>query len=169
MPDLYVAFYRGSGTAFDWVTRKITRSDFSHCELVVLDRAPEDGACAVCVSSSSRDGGVRDKEITFDTGKWEFVRVDWAPGNAWATAMKEKKKGYDHLALVTSHFFNWRFGWPGRWFCSELCAHALGLDMPHTYAPGDLYRHLLEKERVSNRVLRETHGRRGGGRKRGWL
>ena len=56
--------------------------------------------------------------------------------------------GYDYGALVGSQLLNLRRENPERWFCSEICAHALGMTSPHRYAPGDLYRSVLERNQI---------------------
>ena len=47
---------------------------------------------------------------------------------------KKSGKGMNVLAAVLPRVSSSR----GRWFCSEWCATALGLDKPQTYSPNDL-------------------------------
>ena len=47
-----------------------------------------------------------------------------------------------------TQFINMRRHAAQRWFCSKLCAKALGLADPHTYAPGDLKRIVEEHNRT---------------------
>ncbi len=140
MPELYVAFYRGSGRFADWLVRAVTRSAFSHVELIRAERRPRLGDTVTCLGSSGRDGGVRLKEIRLHPERWRIYDVCWAPEGTWERAMAEVGRPYELWALVTTQFLNLRRSRRGAWFCSELVAHALRLDMPHAYSPGDLLR-----------------------------
>ena len=68
----YLACYKGPATGlFNITFHKVvcwwTRSKYSHCELVINGTA---------YSSSSRDKGVRKKEIDFSSGKWDLYPVE---------------------------------------------------------------------------------------------
>lgn len=140
MSDHYVAFYRGHGRLTDWVVRKATRSAFSHVEMIRSEARPRLGDTVRCLGASGRDGGVRIKDIRLDPEKWRIYHVRWAPGDAWDRAEAKLGEPFDLLSLLTTQLFNFRRGRRGRWFCSELVAYALRLDLPHAYAPGDLLR-----------------------------
>lgn len=145
-----LAFYTGSGRFDDRVIRWVTRSTFSHVEL--LQRLPTwhgDGAwIGQSWSSSGRDGGVRSKKIMFARSRWVFLAVPWAPVNTLDKIRSELGKPYDFVGLVGSQLFNLRRHRAGQWFCSELCAYALGLDAPHEFSPGGLYRRADEMNRA---------------------
>ena len=152
---VWIAFYRGHGRFLsDTVVRWVTNSEFSHCELLRSDTAPAAGQTHLCGSASVRDGGVRTKEITFREDRWEFVPVRWAPDTAWDVIRDNIGRPYDFLGLAMTHILNMRVHSRKRWFCSEICGHAIGLRAAHAYAPGDLYR-----------VVGEMNGayRKGGG------
>jgi hypothetical protein len=128
-----LALYTGGGGTwyarlFDWLVRLVTRSPYSHCEIVI------DG---VCWSSSIRDGGVRAKRIDLDSGHWHVIPLHTDPARALAWFKSHMGQGYDWLGVL-------RFIVPfipqraGRWFCSEACAAALGLPCPSHYSPGGL-------------------------------
>ncbi|GIT92887.1 hypothetical protein JANAI62_33450 [Jannaschia pagri] len=136
----YVAFYRGRGTVADRIVRYATRSPFSHCELIHTDVTPRRGDTVRCVSASGRDKGVRIKEITLTPAKWDIYAVPWAPDDAWDRAVAHVGKPYELWSMVLSQLFNFRRQDRGKWFCSELIAYALGLNMPHAKSPGDLLR-----------------------------
>ncbi|MEM7722146.1 MAG: hypothetical protein AAF376_07200 [Pseudomonadota bacterium] len=141
----WMAFYRGRGRFFtDTIPRIVTQSEFSHCELLRSDTEPQFGETHLCGSASVREGGVRAREITFREGRWEFCPVPWAPENAWDVIGDNAGRRYDLLGLAMTHFFNFRIHSKSRWFCSEICAHALGLSSAHSYAPGDLHRIVKE-------------------------
>ena len=112
-----IAFYRAKyGTWFDKLIALITRSGFSHCELVFSD--------GTCFSASNRDG-VRFATIDFTSGHWELVDVEVTPAQesviiAWCVRQEGSK--YDWIGVF--------FGWAGvhqssKWFCPEICSEAL--------------------------------------------
>jgi hypothetical protein len=138
---LALAFYRGRGRWDDCVIRAVTRSPFAHVELTEWPGRDGPGdAPRPSLSASGRDGGVRLKQIAFKGDRWTFVQpMPWAPADAWHRAAAEIGAGYDYRGILMTFAVPLRRQHPDRWFCSELCAHALGLPDPHTYAPGDLY------------------------------
>ena len=145
-----LAFYKGTGRLSDRVIRWVTRSPFSHVEM--LERYPvprTDGRqFGMAWSSSGRDGGVRFKTILFEPGRWVFVEVPWVPTSAINRIRAQMGKPYDFFGLIWSQLLNLRRHDQDRWFCSEICAHALGLASPQEFAPGDLYSRVLEMNRV---------------------
>lgn len=140
MSRYWVAFYRGRGRMMDHVMRFATRSPYSHCELIRQDDRPRRGDKVVCLGASARDGGVRVKAITLDNGKWDIYEVPWARECAWDRALAQRGKPYELWPMFLSQLFNFRRHSRGKWYCSELIAHALGLNMPHAKSPGDLLR-----------------------------
>ncbi|UWQ22811.1 hypothetical protein [Jannaschia sp. W003] len=180
MGDYTMAFYQGMGDGKDriarafgrvqaWIVRGATRSAFSHCELIRHPDAPPPGLPVESISSSGRDGGVRIKWIRYDAGKWAFKPVPWAPADAWDRAARHLGKPYDYAGLLKSHVIPLNREDPEAWFCSELCAEALGLRMPNALSPGALHRALEDDCDIWRRTLRVSHGRREGGARRGWL
>jgi hypothetical protein len=137
---LSLAFYCGAGGWIDRGIRTATRSKFSHVELVADHRlSPNRSRTGFAISSSGRDGGVRHKNIHFEAGNWEFVNVEgWASCDAWARAEKHCGRPYDYQGILTTFALPLRRHNKTSWFCSELCAHALGLQNGHMYSPGDL-------------------------------
>lgn len=134
-----LAFYRAPGRWQDAAVRLITRSRFSHCELVALE--PEPGGIARSLSASKRDGNcVRVRNIRFHRGHWEFARVGVDMGEVWRRAMSELELPYDIIGAALSALPVDIESDRG-WFCSELCAYAIGLERPHIYSPGDLAEH----------------------------
>ena len=138
---IYLAFYRGEGRLLsDTLVQWVTRSDFSHCELFKSNKPPSFDTPYDCITAVGKDGGVRTKTIRFPDEGWEFVPVPWAPPRTFETAAEYLGQGYDYWGLLMTQFINLRRHHKMRWFCSKLCAHALGLKEPHTYSPGDLKR-----------------------------
>ena len=131
---MQIAFYKGPATG---LVNKIGRllvclgtlSRYSHCELVVQ---------GVCYSASARDGGVRGKVIDLGSGHWDVVDV---PGDEVAAlAWFERHQGdhYDWMGVLrfALPFLRQR---PGKWFCSEAVAEALGVADSAGVSPGDLW------------------------------
>ncbi len=140
MSQHWVAFYRGHGRMSDIVVRWATRSSYSHCELIRQPQRPRHGDTVTCLSASGRDGGVRIKDVTLERPKWSIYAVPWAPQDTWDRAAEKVGEPYDLLSMFTSQLFNFRRNARGKWYCSELIAHGLGLSMPHAMSPGDLLR-----------------------------
>ncbi len=149
-PDVIVlAFYKGHGRLFERVIRWVTRSAFSHCEILrSLPERPDAKFEARAWSSSGRDGGVREKVILFKPGNWEFVCVPWSDGGAVDRIIAEIGDPYDYLGLIASQALNLRRHRRDQWFCSEICAHALGLSAPQEFSPGGLHCRVLEMNSV---------------------
>ena len=77
-----LAFYKGRGSSWwirlqDGLIRFATRSPYSHVELIV-GRAEHDRE-ETCLSSSGRDGGVREKRIVLERAKWDLVDLTDQP------------------------------------------------------------------------------------------
>ena len=79
-PQYYLALYKGhrggSGwrvwcaRATDWLTRILTRGQYSHAEIAY---GPVEGGGYDCISSSVRDGGVRAKTMLLPADKWDLI------------------------------------------------------------------------------------------------
>lgn len=128
------AFYRGTrpGMAglYNWLVRKWTRSEFSHCEIIFSD--------GWAASSSYLDGGVRFKRIDFDPARWDFIGLPDHLEPA-ARAWFESHVGQPYDLLGNLHFIVGPVADDKRkWFCSESIAAALGITDPWRYDPGVL-------------------------------
>jgi hypothetical protein len=146
-----LAFYYNGGTALDRLIRVATRSTLSHVELVAAlgPTHPCTSFTLPAISSSSRDGGVREKHIAFNLDHWVFLEVEgWAPAGAWSRAMEQLGLPYDYAGILMNFTVPLRRHLRDSWFCSELCGHALGLDAPHTLSPGDLHIRVQELNRA---------------------
>lgn len=138
---MILAFYKGRGDWRDWVIRTVTRSPYSHVE--ILHHAPHMDE-AVCTSASKRDGDmVRTKVVLFKEGHWDFVPVSTQTGKALDRIRPANGLPYDTIGALIAPL-RLPVSLPGRWFCSELAAHAVGLSSPHKYTPGRLY-HVLSQ------------------------
>lgn len=107
-----------------------TRSEFSHCEIVM------DG---LCYSSSIRDGGVRRKAIDLAKPHWEVREVPWA-SESKVMDLFERTDGqpYGWLDLLSQHVLRLPWHQPEGWLCSEWCAMGMGLPRSETWTPGAL-------------------------------
>mgnify|MGYP000845854436 FL=1 len=168
----YVAFYKGrpgKGASlrdryralFDATIRLVTRSRFSHCEFAIPD--PQRPDVYFCVSSSSRDGGVRGKYMRLPSERWELLP---AIDPAYLRAPHSHESIYRTIPAATVR--EWlereqgsRYDWcgvfrficpflrqsPRRWFCSEFVAAVLELPTPAQQSPASLYRILDQQSK----------------------
>lgn len=148
---VYLALYKGrrdgawyqpkvaAARLSDWIIRTLTRSPYSHCELAVLipppDGDPDDHAVFDCYSSSIRDGGVRMKTMTLPADKWDLIPINQF--DAYIDVLnyfaQTRGKPYDFIGacgVVLGIKDSLK-----KWFCSEWCAAALGLQYPDRYSP----------------------------------
>lgn len=127
---MYLALYKGKGLIGNALIRWWTRSQYSHCELVI------DG---IGYSSSLMDGGVRAKQIEFNPNHWDFLDLpDHLAPAVLAYFNRTKDERYSWLDLIRSQVFNRNADEPGAAFCSEWVAAAIGLPNPTSYSPRTL-------------------------------
>jgi len=130
-----LALYRKKGAWADWAIRLRTGSIYSHCELLHKGLA---------YSSSVRDKGVRVKVLDFPREGWDLIALPNADP-VWLLDFFEatKGQGYDWRGIILGHALGLRINEDDKWFCSEWCAAALGLDIPNRHSPGSLAKHIL--------------------------
>ncbi len=132
------AFYCGTRKGVNGLysrgVRYIEKGSFSHCELVFSD--------GLSASASFIDGGVRFKDIAYNSTDWVFVDVSWADEKkAREYFVTHQNYGYDVKGNL--HFLFGVFGDSSdKKFCSEAVAEALGIDEAWLLAPNALY-HVL--------------------------
>lgn len=124
-------FYKAEGNFYDKLIRLVNCTKYSHVELCI------DGHC---YSSSPREGGVRRKQIAFNQS-WDAIELEVTEEHKQAMLKlfeREHGKAYDWLGAIktTIRFFP---NHKDKWFCSELCAQALGLAYPRRWTPADLF------------------------------
>lgn len=125
-----LALYKGKGNFANAVIRQWTRSEYSHCELVVAGQS---------YSSSMQDGGVRAKKIDFGNGNWDLIEIPWASNYRILDHFEATKwQTYGWWDLLNSQFLNRAYDAKRSAFCSEWCAAALGIPNPTLYSPGTL-------------------------------
>ncbi len=137
-----LAFYKGRGKTRwqrlqDAAIRCATRGIYSHVELIA--GPVEIGQEAVCLSSSGRDGGVREKHILLNPNHWDLVHLDIeSPGSADFIRSRIGAR-YDYAGILMSQMLALGRHDETRWFCSEICAAAIGLPSPQQFSPQLLF------------------------------
>lgn len=144
MSRVYIAYYRGKAKfkglssikaiVGDYLTRKITKGPYSHCEVVV----EKDNDLFDCYTSSIRDNGVRCKRMALPSTKWDLVEIKYKTEEDVVKFFEPLLgKHYDFLGalgiiLGTKDDDN-------KWFCSEIAAHCLNLPDAWRYHPNLLF------------------------------
>ncbi|TRD16983.1 hypothetical protein [Palleronia caenipelagi] len=133
-----LAFYKGrtddqKDRIVDALIRFATRSAYSHVELI--GGVAQLGEEAVCFSSSSRDGGVREKRILLRPDHWDLVFAPIDPEPPVAVLTSHLGARYDMVGILLSQTLALGRHDPDKWFCSEIIAAALGLSSPQRYSP----------------------------------
>ena len=110
---------------------------YSHVELI-LEHA-EHNRTAVCLSVSGRDGGLREKRISLRPESWDLVSMDVDADGPRRFIQSHLGAGYDYAGILLSQVLALGRHNPGKWFCSELCAAALGFPNPQSVSPQFLF------------------------------
>jgi len=137
---VFVAFYHGRtqkrlsvARLGDWITRRVTRGKYSHCEIAVAST----GNRYDCYSSSFRDGGVRAKTMALSDDKWNLIPVDVRCEEITRFFTRHEGKRYDWRGVLGFVFYNRASR--RRWFCSEFCAACLGFSDAWRISPSLLH------------------------------
>lgn len=154
-PTIYLAFYKGHHTGdgfirnvlyrlIDWTVRITTHGIYSHCEIAIQN---DDSSNFTCYSSSQRDGGVRVKTMPLSPEKWDLIEIRQV--NLFPQIInffnRTKDEKYDYLGALGVVL---RIGnSEKRWFCSEWCAHVLGLSDECHVSPNSLATFLKSGEK----------------------
>ncbi|QIM66320.1 enoyl-CoA hydratase [Mannheimia granulomatis] len=147
MDKVYLALYKGTGRSLydrltDWLIRKITKGQYSHCEIAVQKSEIKDHyhreEWFECYSSSPRDSGVRQKVINLNDGKWDLIELpNLKESEIKAYFVKTKGKSYDWRGM-----FGIVFGIKqkqDKYFCSEWCFNLIsGEEQGWRFNPNDL-------------------------------
>jgi hypothetical protein len=137
-----LAFYKGRGnTAFqrfqNGLIRSVTGGIYSHVELISGAALP--GHCSMCLSASGRDGGVRQKRILLTAESWDLVLLPMDAEAPCQFIRDHLGARYDYAGLMLSQVLAFGRHNPDQWFCSEICAAALGLPNPQRVSPQFLF------------------------------
>jgi hypothetical protein len=137
-----LAFYKGRGATLperlqDGAIRMATRGIYSHVELIAGDA--KCGQVSLCFSASSRDGGVREKPILLNSEAWDVVALNVGCNDACAFMRRHFGARYDYAGILFSQVLGFGGHNPDKWFCSEICAAALGIPNPQRLSPQMLF------------------------------
>lgn len=135
------AFYKAEGDIFDRLIRWWTCGPYSHVEMVIGSPVGE----TTIISASPRDGGVREKRLVLDPEHWDLVETEGDAEAAAAFMRSQIGKKYDWLGILLCQVLPLNWHWSGGWFCSEICAAAIGLESPHTFHPSALRWRLFKR------------------------
>lgn len=153
MTKIYLALYKGKKSGWtpkaiaarlsDWLTRKLTKGQYSHCEIAIERQEFLVGdyhpiISYDCYSSSIRDGGVRCKNMPLDRDKWDLIElqgVTQAQINAYfAKTQGQKYDWWGALGIVLGIKQK-----RSKYFCSEWCFNVIkGSDQGWRFSPNDL-------------------------------
>lgn len=154
---MIIAFYKGfKGTITDKAICIWTFSKYSHCEL--LDNK------GYSYSSSSRDGGVRKKQIPYNPEKWDYytLNIKHPTKYKWLYKFYSVTEGclYDWIGIVFSQILPLSIEDSSKYYCSEwilyFFKYILGVDFKEMQSsPGRLYRILKKKGMVKVSTKRD--------------
>ncbi|AOJ13140.1 hypothetical protein [Burkholderia vietnamiensis] len=124
------AFYKGHGAIVDRAIRWWQRGPYSHVEAVLADHDNGTFECA----SSSRDTGVRIATLALPAAEWDVLEMpaDVDAVRGWFET--RTGAGYDWFGIF-GFVLRPVIGEPGRYFCSEAIASALGINEPWRLDP----------------------------------
>ncbi|MEH6521245.1 hypothetical protein [Sulfitobacter sp.] len=133
-----IAFYKGQGVSVpqrlqEGLIRSVTRGIYSHVEMISGDALHDH--FAVCLSASGRDGGVREKCILLKPESWDLVSMRMDAEAPCQFIREHLGARYDYAGLILSQVLALGRHNPDKWFCSEICAAALGLPNPQRVSP----------------------------------
>ena len=114
---LFIAFNKGKNP-LGLLIAGWTLGPYAHCELIV------DG---VSFSSGGTDGGVREKDVIYNSKDWDIWEISEIDKNKVLAFydLTEKHK-YDYKGIIFSQLFWWINAHnKDKWFCSEWCLQAL--------------------------------------------
>jgi hypothetical protein len=133
-----VAFYKGRKRLFNRLVSWWTRGPYSHCELLCTPTlAIHEGKVRVA-SASYLDHGVRIKTIDWHPENWDLVTIDGDCREAVWWFQAHLGAPYDVMGIVG--FVVRVMGHSKRrWFCSEACAAAMGLEEAWRFDPNTLH------------------------------
>lgn len=139
---LYIAFQKSNGSIIDRLISFFTKSEYIHCEIVTSKNKN-----SIYGYSSYIGEGVRAKWIDIDD-RWELIPLNNTKFKCIRAQeikdfySKTEGKKYDYLGCLGFVFGN--SDNPNRYFCSEWCAEALGIENPSKVSPAKLHDMIIE-------------------------
>lgn len=135
--QVQLALYKGPPSiqnTWEWfkhyAIRLWTWSRYSHAELVIG---------GMCYSSSSRDGGVRKRQIDLNSGRWDVVPILGADATAaliWFYAHEGQHYDWANIARFVMPFLPQN---ADQWVCFEAIGSMLNLAATHKLTANDLH------------------------------
>ena len=119
-----IAFYKGSGLLRDKLIRRVTRSNYSHVELVL----PSD-ECSIGIRPPYYSVVTKRSEVIADDLQWDFIDIDASDAQLESIKMfycTTAGQGYDWIGMFMSHVIPFKVKQNRKWYCSEWVACALG-------------------------------------------
>lgn len=155
-----IIFYKAKeGTIVDKAIAFWTGGEYSHCEIVIH----WDDGSDVCLSASSRDGGVRMKKIKDykTSGKWDIYDINLDINKIKYFWDETRGKKYDWIGIIFHEFLPFRLHNNDNWYCSEwiaklLCLNGYSkLDNEIQISPSKLHNRLIEYEYIKINLVPE--------------
>lgn len=117
--------------------RLMCKGVYSHNE-IVIGESPFEDECR-CISSSSIEGGVREKRMQLNQADWDVIRVDADIERIeWWIGIYDGHP-FDYFGTVAVRLPFLVREHPTKFFCSEACGDMLGLDEPWRLDPCGLH------------------------------
>lgn len=132
-----LAFYKGKKGRFSRLIGWWKNAEYTHVECLIH---------GMSYTSSELDGGVVKRQMEFKKKNWTVIDVPWQINEEQVTGFFESQMGknYDWMGIVKSQILGANRHNKNRWFCSEICAKAIGLTEPHRYDPQGLYNIIMD-------------------------
>ena len=127
---MYKATRSGVPGLYNRAVRAWERGAYSHCELIFSD--------GMAASSSFEDGGVRFKDINFDTDRWDFIPLPVARERRARDWFKDHEGESYNLMGNVNQVIGFIPPAKNKSFCSEAVAASLGMHDPWRYGPNTL-------------------------------
>ena len=122
---MIVAFYKAHGTLFNRLIRWWTRSQYSHCEVII-------GSDGMSISASVRDNMcVRIKYIDYDIERWDMIHAPTlSPAELQQRIREVQCMKYDWIGIFFGEFIGRvfhevRFEEKKKGYCSEVCNYII--------------------------------------------
>ena len=145
---IQVGFYKGKGDIVNKLVRLRTRSEYSHCGIVIRHENN-----VQFLTSSFRHRGVVKHDKCVDNGQWDFLTVGWVSESQILEFYERTKTlKYDFKGALIGQLLKSDHHDRDKYFCSEWCAEALGILDSWRYSPVDLYNTLTT---INNILLTE--------------
>lgn len=132
---MQLAFYKGKGTLFDFLIRKVTFSKYSHVELVI------DGVCY----SSVYNKGVRGTRLILDKDNWDVFDIisnKQIKAKALAWFIEHDGDAYDYRNILR-YLIPFLGHNKNHWVCYEAVGAALGINRPQLLTAEELLKEAL--------------------------